>query len=91
VTSKTVPGIQSIQQSVTSGLTVCRAIDKGVCKIVDKLSAIGKSVHDVWWSQNRVEGNVDEAIEKQRHTHFYLYTANRETDHGRMHEGHVAW
>jgi hypothetical protein len=62
-TSMILPGMQGIQQSVTSGLTVCRPIGKGVCEIVDKLSVIGKSVHDVWWCQNRLEGKVDEAIE----------------------------
>jgi hypothetical protein len=31
LTSKILPGMQGIQQSVTSGLTVCRAIGKGVC------------------------------------------------------------
>jgi hypothetical protein len=81
LTSKILRGMQGIQQSVTLGLTVCRAIGKGVCEIVDKLSVIGKSVHDVWWYQNRLEGKVDEAIEKQRHTHFVLYMVNRKLDH----------
>jgi hypothetical protein len=81
LTSKILLGMQGIHQSVTSGLTVCRAIGKGVCEIVDKLSAIGKSVHDVWWCQNRLEGKVDKAIEKHRHTHFCLYMVNRKLDH----------
>jgi hypothetical protein len=52
-----------------------------VCKIIDKLPVIGKSVHDVCWCQNWLEGKVDEAIEKQRHTHFCLYMVNRKLDH----------
>jgi hypothetical protein len=47
LTSKILPGMQGIQQSVTFGLTVCRAIGKGVYEIVDKLLVIGKSVHEV--------------------------------------------